>query len=152
MSKLASWKNIAPEFVLPRVGATFRRTRRLPRTLSQRGAKKDQKNTIVLFRKWRAYTKWKWMNMMKVNRTHVQAVYEKILVLHYFRFGAEESFLSISISCILPISYVVIWYKFYSSNKLFLCKTNVLFSIMYNVTTCRIRIIVWGVGAGMELA
>jgi len=29
------------------------------------------------------------MNMMKVNRTHVHAVYEKILVLHYFKFGAE---------------------------------------------------------------
>jgi len=31
----------------------------------------------------------KGMNMMKVNKTHVQAFYEKIKVLHYFRFAAE---------------------------------------------------------------
>jgi len=30
--------------------------------------------------------------MMKVNRTYVHAVYEKILVPHYFRFGAEGFF------------------------------------------------------------
>jgi len=28
------------------------------------------------------------MNMMKVNRTHAHAVYEKLQVLHHFRFGA----------------------------------------------------------------
>jgi len=32
------------------------------------------------------YTK---KGMMKVNETHVHAVYEKIKVLHYFRFAAE---------------------------------------------------------------
>jgi len=31
----------------------------------------------------------KWMKMMKLNGTHVQAVFEKMKVLHYFRFGAE---------------------------------------------------------------
>jgi len=36
------------------------------------------------------------MNMMKVNKTHVHAVYEKIQVLHHVRFGAEGLFLSIS--------------------------------------------------------
>jgi len=30
------------------------------------------------------------MNMMKVNETHDRAVYEKIKVLRYFRFAAEE--------------------------------------------------------------
>jgi len=35
--------------------------------------------------------------MMKVKRTHVHAVYEKIQVLYHFRFGAEGLFLSISI-------------------------------------------------------
>ena len=29
------------------------------------------------------------MNLMKVNETHDNAVYEKIKVLHYFKFGAE---------------------------------------------------------------
>jgi len=33
------------------------------------------------------------MNMMKVNKTHVHAVYEKIQVLHHVRFGAEGLFL-----------------------------------------------------------
>jgi len=58
---------------------------------------------------------------MKVNRTHVHALLEKILVLHYFKFGAEELLLSISILYILQISYVAIWYKFSSSNKKFSC-------------------------------
>jgi len=41
--------------------------------------------------------------MMKVNETHVHAVYEKMKVLHYFRFAAEELifFLLISILHIL---------------------------------------------------
>jgi len=29
------------------------------------------------------------MDMMKVNSTHFQEVYEQILALHYFRFGTE---------------------------------------------------------------
>jgi len=37
-------------------GAIIRRTRRLPRALSQRGRQKEPKNTIV-FRKWPTYTK-----------------------------------------------------------------------------------------------
>jgi len=32
----------------------------------------------------------KGMNKMKVNETHDHAVHEKIKVLHYFRFAAEE--------------------------------------------------------------
>jgi len=41
--------------------------------------------------------------MMKVNETHVHAIYVKIKVLHYFRFAAERLifFLLISISHIL---------------------------------------------------
>jgi len=35
--------------------------------------------------------------MMKVNRTHAHTVYEKIKILHHFRFGAEGLFLSILI-------------------------------------------------------
>jgi len=31
----------------------------------------------------------KGMNIMKVNETHDHAVYDKIKVLHYFRFAAE---------------------------------------------------------------
>ena len=43
------------------------------------------------------------MNMMKVNETHVHAVYEKIKVLHYFSFAADRLifFLLMSISHIL---------------------------------------------------
>jgi len=38
--------------------------------------------------------------MMRVNRTHVHDVYEKIQELNYFRFGEEELFVSISTSYI----------------------------------------------------
>jgi len=43
------------------------------------------------------------MNLVKVNETHDHAIYEKIKVLHCFRFGAEGLifFLFISISHIL---------------------------------------------------
>jgi len=60
------------------------------------------------------------MNMMKVNETHGHAVYEKIKILHYFRFNTEGLiyFLLISISHILA-SYAAIWYKFFSCNKFF---------------------------------
>jgi len=41
--------------------------------------------------------------MMKANETHDRALYQKIKILHYFRFAAEELifFLSFSISHIL---------------------------------------------------
>jgi len=44
--------------------------------------------------------------MIRVNETHDHAVYEKIKVLHYFRFAAEELifFLLISISHILGVA------------------------------------------------
>jgi len=61
------------------------------------------------------------MNMMKVNQTHVHAVYEKIKVLHYYRFAAKGLFFRIiSISHMLgKLQYVSIWYRFYSCNKFF---------------------------------
>jgi len=36
------------------------------------------------------------MNTMKVIRTHVHAVYEKIQVLHRFRFGADRRIILIN--------------------------------------------------------
>jgi len=38
------------------------------------------------------------MNMMKVNETHIHVVYEKIKVLHYFRFAAEGLIFFLTIS------------------------------------------------------
>jgi len=54
---------------------------------------------------------------MKVSGTHVQEVYEKIEVLHYFRFAAEM----LPFLLLISISHALgkLWYKFYSSNKLF---------------------------------
>ena len=46
-------------------------------------------NANVWFRKRRMFSSPKWMKMMKVNGTHVQAIFEKMKVLHYFSFGAE---------------------------------------------------------------
>jgi len=60
------------------------------------------------------------MNMMKVNESHDHAVCEKIKVLHYFRFAAQGFIFFLLIQFhIYYSSYVAIWYKFYSCNKLF---------------------------------
>ena len=57
----------------------------------------------------------KGMNTMKVNETHVHAVYEKIKVLHYFRFAAERLIIFLLISIhIYSARYVAIWHTFYS--------------------------------------
>jgi len=65
--------------------ATIRRTRRLPRTLGQRGR---QKCNCVIQKVTNVHQE-KGMNMMKVNEIHDYAVSEKTKVLHYFRFAAE---------------------------------------------------------------
>jgi len=56
---------------------------------AKRGAKKDQKYNYVVHKVTNVHQE-KTMNMMKVNETHVHAVYEKIEVWQYFRFAARR--------------------------------------------------------------
>jgi len=80
-------------------GATIGRTRRLPSAPGERGR---QNYNCVLQKVTNAHQN-KGNKVMKVNETHDHAVYEKINVLHYFRFAVEGLifFLLISVSHIL---------------------------------------------------
>jgi len=94
-------------------GATIRRATRLPTALGQRGAIKDQKYNYLVQKVTNVHQE-KIMNMMIVNEAHAPEVYEKIEVLHNFRFaagrvnifpiilGSSTCFLSISINLCLP--------------------------------------------------
>ena len=64
--------------------------------------------------------------MIKVDETHDHAVYEKIKALHYFMFAAEEI-----IFFLLIASYVAIWYKLYSCNKILQCTKRPLYFCNY---------------------
>ena len=60
---------------------------RLPAALGQRGAIKDQKYNYVVQKVTNVHQE-KIMNMIIVNEAHAPDVYEKIEVLHNFRFAA----------------------------------------------------------------
>ena len=56
---------------------------------AKEGLKKDKKFNYVVQKVTNVHQE-KIMDMIKVNETHVHAVYEKIEVRHYFRFAARR--------------------------------------------------------------